>query len=182
MSELKRLGRRKAFSGEIVDLYKDTVQLPDGRIEEWDYVHHKKGGGAAIVAVRKSDRKILLVRQYRPAIGQTIYELPAGGRDNPGEDTAVTAMRELKEETGYETDHVTKLSRILTAVAWCNEFTDLYLADNVVKTGTQELDEAEDIRVAAFSLSEVLSMIRDGTIEDAKTVAGICAYATFCTG
>ena len=178
MMGLRRIGRITICQGEIVDLCSDTVVLPDGKVEDWDFVHHKKGGGAAIVAVRKSDSRILLVRQFRPAIGETILELPAGGRDGT-EDTMVTAYRELQEETGYaaEEGSMIKLCHILTAVAWCDEFTDIYLAPSVSKVSSQQLDEAEDINVEAFDLGDILQMIQEGTIEDAKTVAVICAYA-----
>lgn len=179
MGELRRLDRRLAFQGEIVDLYKDTVELPDGKIEEWDYVHHKKGGGACVVPVLP-DGRILMIRQYRPAIGECCLELPAGCRDitddGEYEDTAVTARRELQEETGYTSDSITFLCKIRTAIAWCNEFTDIYLARDVYRTGEQSLDEAEDIRVTPVHMEDILHDIRSGLQQDAKTVAGILAY------
>lgn len=179
MNELHRLDRRLAYQGGIVDLYKDTVELPDGRIEEWDYVHHKKGGGACVVPVLP-DGRIIMIRQSRPAIGEWTIELPAGCRDQLDtgeyEDTEVTALRELREETGYMADHVSFLSRIRTAAAWCNEFTDIYLAENVYKVSGQQLDEAEDIQIMIVPLEEVLQEIYSGRQQDAKTVAGILAY------
>lgn len=175
--QLKRLHRDLAYRGEIVDLYKDTVALPDGKIQEWDYVHHKKGCGAAVVPILP-DGRILMVRQYRPAIDEIVLELPAGGKDSPREDTIVTAARELEEETGYTAGKIEPLASIQTAVAWTNEYTDIYLATELSKSGSQCLDEAEEIRVQAYPLKELLTMIRAWQLRDGKSVAGVLAYAT----
>jgi len=87
-----------------------------------------------------------------------------------------TAARELEEETGYRPSAMTKLAHILTAVAWCNESTDIYLAEGLEKVSGQHLDEAEEIEICAFPLEELCRRIYAGEIQDAKTVAGIMAY------
>lgn len=174
---LRRLDRRLAYQGEIVDLYKDTVELPDGKTEEWDFVKHKKGCGACVVPILP-DGRILLVSQYRPAVGKTMLELPAGGRDREGEPLEETARRELLEETGFTAQQFRFLCRIDTAVAWCNEYTEIYLAENIRKAASQHLDEAEEIRLQFFHPDELVSMIRSGRITDAKTVAGILCALT----
>ena len=171
---LRRLDRRLVFRGGIIDIYKDKVELPDGRIEEWDDVHHKKGGGACVVPVL-SDGRILLIRQMRPIIGRETLELPAGCRD-AGEDGAQTAARELLEETGMRAGRLTFLAAIDTAVAWCDESTEIYLAEELTDTGVQHLDEAEAIRTEAYDLRVLLEKINRREIRDAKTVAGIFAY------
>ena len=170
----KRVVRNKCYSGGIIDVYKDTVELPGGKTEQWDYVCHKKGGGAAVVPVLP-DGNILMVRQMRPAIDKEMLELPAGAGEN-GEKTADTARRELEEETGYRAVIIDKLARIYTAPAYCNEFTDIYLASGIENTGRQKLDEAEDIVVESHELGELLTMIKAGEITNAGTVAGILAY------
>lgn len=175
---LRRLGRKTVCEGAVLNFCRDRMELPDGKVETWDFVYHKKGGGACIVPVL-SDGRILMIRQYRPAIDRMTLELPAGAKDSPDEDTAVTAARELAEETGYRCENVQFLCRIKTAVAWCNEQTDIYLAENLVRADGQHLDEAEEIRVKPAALSELCEEIFAGKIQDAKTVAGILAYVAY---
>ena len=102
--KLKRVGRELVMPGKVIDFYRDTMELPDGRIEKWDYIDHKRGG-ACIVPVLP-DGRILMIHQYRPAIDRETLELPAGARDSLQEDTAVTAARELEEENGYRSDNI----------------------------------------------------------------------------
>jgi len=172
---LHRIGRTLASEGAVLEFYRDSMVLPDGKEELWDYVHHKKGGGACTVPVLP-DGRILLIRQYRPAIDRETLELPAGARDASGEDPAKTAARELEEETGYRPGKMTKLAHILTAVAWCNESTDIYLAEDLVQVHAQHLDEAEEIELSPMRLEDLCAKIFAGEIQDAKTVAGIMCY------
>lgn len=176
--KLHRTDRRLASAGAVLEFYKDTMVLPDGQVQTWDYVHHKKGGGACTVPVLP-DGRILLIRQFRPAIDREALELPAGARDSSGEDPAVTAARELEEETGYRPGRMTKLAHILTAIAWCNESTDIYLARDLEPVSSQHLDEAEEIELCIMSLDDLCHRIFAGEIQDAKTVAGIMAYRSF---
>lgn len=173
--KLHRTARETACEGAVLEFCRDTMVLPDGKEETWDYVRHKKGGGACAVPVLP-DGRILLIRQFRPAIDRETLELPAGARDPEDPDPSVTAARELEEETGFRPGGMTKLARILTAVAWCNEATDIYLAEDLKRTGGQHLDEAEEIELCAFTLEELCRRIYAGEIQDAKTVAGIMAY------
>ena len=92
-----RVGRELIRKGAIIDYYQDTIKLPDGREEKWDFIDHK--GAAAVVPV-KEDGKILMVRQYRNALERYTLEIPAGGLSGADEPTAVAAARELEEETG----------------------------------------------------------------------------------
>lgn len=174
--KLRRLDRQLVSEGSVFRFYRDKMQLPDGKIEYWDYVDHKKTGGAAVVPVLP-DGRILLIRQYRPAVDKETLELPAGARNTPEEDPAETAARELREETGFTSDHLTKLLHLDTATSWCGETTDVYLAEDCVREGEQELDEAEEIGLRLLPLEDALSMIYGGKITDSKTVAGVLAYA-----
>lgn len=171
--KVKRINRQLLRQGAILDIYTDTMELPNGKKEEWDFISHRKGA-AAVVPVRE-DGKILMVRQYRNAIERMTLEIPAGSRDSVTEETRVCAARELEEETGYCSDNLTFLLSLKTTVAFCDEFIDVYLARDL-KPGKQHLDEGEFIDVEAHDVDELCEMIYAGILQDAKTVSAILAY------
>jgi ADP-ribose pyrophosphatase len=121
------------------------------------------------------DGRILMVRQYRPAVDRYTWEIPAGGRNTLDEDFLVAAKRELEEETGYRSEDLTHLISLKTAVAFCNERIEVYVAKNLVKTH-QNLDEDEFIDIRSFTLEELVEKIFECEIQDAKTIAGLMAY------
>ena len=96
--EFKRLDRKLVYHGTIIDYYRDTIQVPNGNIAEWDFIGHK--GAAAVVPVRE-DGKLLMVRQWRNALDRYTLEIPAGGLNCADEPPMLAAARELEEETGY---------------------------------------------------------------------------------
>lgn len=173
--QIRRIDRQLAVEGSVLRFYRDTMSLPDGRTEIWDYVEHKRNGACVVPVL--PDGRILMIRQYRPILEREILELPAGVRDSENEDTRITAARELREETGCVSEDIRFLTRLKTAVAWCSETTDVYVALNAHREGDQELDPAEEIGVEVWSLPDLLEQIYSGEIEDAKTVAGLGAYA-----
>lgn len=170
--EFKRLGRELVHKGAIIDLYTDTVQVPNGNVVKWDFIGHK--GAAAVVPVT-SEGKILMVRQYRNALDRYTLEIPAGGLNGAEEPTKVAAMRELEEETGYRTEKVDFLITIRTTVAFCNEKIDIYVAEHLIPSH-QNLDEDEFIHVEGYEMATLEKMIYDGAIQDAKTIAALLAY------
>ncbi len=171
MGEHKRLQRDLIYKGHIVNVYEDTMQLPDGRTAKWDFIEHK--GAAAIIPVDR-DGKIIMVRQYRNAPEQYVLEIPAGGL-NPGEDMKTCAARELEEETGYRSENIEHLVDIYTTVGFCNEKIGIYCAYDLMPS-KQKLDEDEYVTIEKYTLEELVSLIYDGTITDGKTVSGILAY------
>ena len=170
---IKRVKRELVYQGSILDIYNDSIQLPDGKIEHWDYVEHRKGA-AAVVAVLE-DGRLLLVRQYRNALNRFTLEIPAGARDSVTEPTSECAARELEEETGYRCDNLEFLISLKTTVAFCNELVDVYVARNLIPS-TQKLDEGEEIELEAHTLEDLCEKIYKGEIQDGKTVAAIMAY------
>lgn len=170
--KFERLKRELMHRGAIVDFYKDSVRTPAGHVVEWDFIGHK--GAAAVVPVTE-EGKILMVRQYRNAIDRETLEIPAGGRDSMEEETIVCAARELEEETGFCSDNLELLLHLKTAVAYCNEFIDVYVAKDLIPS-RQNLDEDEFIHVQAYSVQELSDRILSGEIQDAKTIAAIMAY------
>ena len=176
MSEhVERIDRTLVRQGAIVDIYEDTVKLPNGNIEKWDFVAHRMG--AACVVPVTPDGHILLVRQYRPALDRYTWELPAGCRDEVDEPTDITAKREMEEETGYTSDDIVQLLSLKSTVAFCNELIDVYLARDIRRIGEQHLDPAEEISMKLWELDDILEEIYAGRIQEGKTVAGILAYA-----
>lgn len=163
--------RRLVRKGAVLDIYDDEVEV-NGHRTHWDFIHHN--GAAAVLPVR-ADGKLLMVRQYRHALGRYTLEIPAGKLDSPDESTLTCAGRELEEETGYRAKHLSPLIDVNTTVAFCDEFIGIYLAEELEKTA-QHLDEDEDIHVEAWTLADLLSLIFARKLTDGKTVAAILAY------
>lgn len=172
IGDFERLDRRLVKKAHIFDIYEDTLKLPDGRIAIYDFLGHK--GAAAVLPVLPNG-DILMVRQFRNALDRYTWEVPAGGRNTVDEEYITAARRELEEETGYKSDNLVHLINIRTAVAFCNEQIQVFVAKDLVKT-EQNLDEDEFIDVKSFSLDELNEMIKTGEIEDSKTIAVVMAY------
>lgn len=170
---VERIKRELLRHGTILNIYTDTMKLPNGKIEEWDYIEHRMGAAAVLPVC--DNGKILMVRQYRNAIERMTLEIPAGSRDAADEPTILCAARELEEETGYTCENLEFLLSLKTTVAFCNEFIDVYLARNL-KPGIQHLDEGESIDVESHDLSDLIAMIHQGKIQDSKTVSALLAY------
>jgi ADP-ribose pyrophosphatase len=171
MNHIKRIDRKLMYKGSMLSMYEDTIYTPDGNTAKWDYIEHS--GAAAVVPVLE-DGRILLVRQYRNALDRETLEIPAGGI-NKGEESITAATRELEEETGYKSDNLEHLISIVTAVAFCDEVVEIYVAKNLTKT-QQHLDPDEYIEIEAYTTDELSEMIYSGKIQDSKTIAAIMSY------
>jgi len=171
MEEIKRVGRELKHAGAIVDFFSDSMEMPDGNVVQWDLIHHRKGAAAVIPVM--PDGKILMVRQFRNALDRITLEIPAGAR-NGDEDTSVCAARELEEETGYKAGKISYLLSLRPTVAYCDEFIDVYLAEDITE-GVKHPDEYEFIEIGMFELDDLVQKIYSGEIQDGKTVAAILA-------
>ena len=169
---LQRVNRRLAYQGAVMEIYRDDMKMPDGKLVQWDYFHHK--GGAAVIPVL-DDGRILMVRQYRIALDRYTLEIPAGAFDYEGEPGLSCAARELEEETGYHADDFTFLLHMNSMPAFTNEKVSLYVAGKLKKT-KQHLDEQEFLNVEAWELDNLISQIYKGVLTDSKTVCGLLAY------
>lgn len=154
--------------GRVFDLYSENVTLPNGVTTDMDVIRHP--GAAAIVPVT-DDGHILMLKQYRHAIGGFIWEIPAGTLD-PVEDEITCAKRELIEETGYSARKIEKLGVITPLPAYSDERIHIYLATNLSRAA-QKLDEDELLSVHPVAIKTALDMIARGEIEDAKTIASL---------
>ncbi len=170
--KIERLERKLIKKGSIIDYYQDTMMIPNGNQAVWDFISHK--GAAAVVAV-KENGNILMVKQYRNALERYTLEIPAGGLNSVDEPMCEAALRELKEETGYQAEHAEFLVSIRTTVAFCNERIDVFYAYNL-QSGEQKLDEDEYVEVVEYPVEELIDMIEKGVIQDAKTISAIMCY------
>lgn len=178
MEHIKRVNRELMYRGSMLSMYTDTIQVPNGNVVKWDFIGHN--GAAAVVPV-KEDGKIVMVRQFRNALDRETLEIPAGGLTTIDEPTIHAAARELEEETGFQSENLELLISISTAVAFCDEKIDIYVARDLQKS-KQNLDEDEYIEVEEYTIDELEKMIYGGTITDSKTVAAVMAYKNkFCT-
>jgi len=132
---------------------------------------------AVVVLPMLDDQTVVLIRNERFAVGQTLWELPAGTIE-AGEDPAFCAGRELTEETGYRADQITQLNEFYPTPGFCTELLTAFLARGLTFKG-QDLDETERITTEALPLNESIQMVKDNRIRDAKTIATLLYYQTF---
>jgi ADP-ribose pyrophosphatase len=163
---------RVVYAGRILTLHLKYVEQADGRRYLREIVEHLPG--AATVAVDAAGQ-VLLVRQHRPAVGSAVLELPAGLID-PGEEPIDTARRELEEETGYRAGRLEPLVSFYTSPGFTDELIHIFLASSLTETAMRHDDE-EEIEVVRMPLSEAIELVMRREISDAKTVAGLLAYA-----
>ena len=163
---------RQAYAGRIVNLRVDTVALPNGKIVQREVVEHR---GAVAMVVLDDQDQVLLVRQHRPAVGEDLLELPAGTIE-PGESPDACARRELAEELGMAASRWTPLAQCYSSPGFCTELIHLYLAEGLTPAQGQP-DEDEAITVERLPLAEAPARVADGTIRDAKSVAGLMLVA-----
>ena len=164
---VKVIGKKEIFKGTILNLSVERVVLSEQKVE-MECIQHP--GGAAVVPLL-SDDAVVLIKQYRYAIGGTLWEIPAG-RLEPGESPHDCAVRELEEEVGYRATEIVQLTEIYSAPAYCTEVIFIFLATGLVP-GRQKLDDDEIIEAVTLPLSEAVAMVEKREITDAKTVTGL---------
>ena len=164
---------RRVFQGRIFTITVESITLPRGERLDAEIVRHP--GSAVLIPVTAAGA-IILVRQYRHAIGRFAWELPAGSL-KPGEDPGVAAARECHEEIGLVPSAMEHLGGFFPTPGYCDEEMHFYLATGLREPNDSDpavrQDEDEDIESKAFSVDEIRRMIAAGAIVDLKTVAGI---------
>lgn len=170
----KTLTSKLVYEGQITRLRVDTVRMPSGRESTREVIEHSEC--VAIVAV-DSDDNVLLVRQFRYAVGKELLEVPAGGID-PGEGPAEAVRREMQEETGYRPGKVERLGGFYSAPGFCTEYLHLYLATDLTPSRLYA-EDTEIIRLEQVPIDEIRGLITSGRIEDAKSIAGLLTYLEY---
>ncbi|MBO5339012.1 MAG: NUDIX hydrolase [Clostridia bacterium] len=164
----KKLSSKQIFDGKIVKLFVDEVELPDGQKAIREIVRHP---GAVCVVPLTDEGEVVMVKQFRYPFGEVLLEIPAGKLE-PGEDPLEAVMRELEEESGAVAGKIEHIGEIYTTVAIFDEKIQLYLARDL-KFISAHPDSDEFIESTKIPLSELVKMVMNNEIKDAKTQIAI---------
>ena len=169
------LSTKHIYKGRIFDIRVDTIR--DGEIEyERDIIAHP---GSGVIVPVFEDGTVALVRQYRHAAGKSLLEIPAGSLDE-GESPETGARRELEEEIGVTAENFEQIAAFYVSPGFLTEKMYVFLATGLTET-SQSLDDDEIVEIERISFENAFEMIRNGEIEDAKTIVGLTiAGARYC--
>ncbi|MCQ4575259.1 MAG: NUDIX hydrolase [Candidatus Brocadiales bacterium] len=162
----KTLQSKMIYDGRRLRLYRDEVELPDGRHTFREVVSHP--GAVAVVPVTE-EGDVFLVKQFRYAIRSELYEIPAGIIEK-GESPEQCAVRELREEAGLNAGKMEKLGQFYTSPGVMDELMHIYRATELTAPGYKP---EEGIEVVKMKLGQAIDKIKTGEIADAKTICGI---------
>jgi ADP-ribose pyrophosphatase len=165
---MELLASRRVYEGKVINLRVDTVRLDGGKPHDLEVVEH---AGAVVVIVCPTPGEMLLVKQYRHALGRETWEAVAGGMD-PGETPEEAAVRELREETGYRAHRVRRLWSGYSAPGFCTELLHFCLVEGY-DVGVAEPDDNEQIETGVFRLDALWEMIRADQLPDVKTQVAV---------
>jgi len=170
-SKAKVVSSKEMYRGPIFRVTSDQVIEPGGVQVRRDIVRHP--GSVVIMAVEGSGResRVLLARQYRHAVDDYLWELPAG-RIDEGENELSAAKRELLEETGYSATSWKRILRFYASPGYIDETMAVYLARGL-RPGTAQPEDDEVIDLRFFDLSVAVQQVLSGKLRDGKTIAGV---------
>lgn len=160
------------FDGVVVRVERDEIELENGEKSFREVVYNN--GGVGVLALTDKE-EVILVKQFRYPSKEDLYEIP-GGRREEGEEYIKAGLRELKEETGYVSDDAEYFGYFYPTVAYCSEVIHMVVARNCTYEG-QCLDEGEYVDVLKIPFDQVMEMLYNNEIKDAKTVISILKYA-----
>ena len=162
------LESKTVFNGKLVRVRIDTVRLPDGGQASREVVEHRP---AAVIVPIDAEENVIMVRQYRHPVGETLLEAPAGVVEEH-ETPQDCAQRELQEETGYLSRNLQGLGQFWMSPGFCDELMYVYVARDLVSSSL-EPDADENILTETVPLRRVTELVRRGEIQDAKTIAAL---------
>jgi ADP-ribose pyrophosphatase len=164
-----RVTSEPVFRGRLLHVFNDRVRLPDGNEGIRERIEHP--GAAAVVPVLP-DGRVVLVRQFRYAVGRSFLEVPAGKLDHAGDDPEAAARRELAEETGWTCEALESLGAFYPAIGFSDECIHFFLA-RTLRRGEARRDDDEFLEVVYLPLSEALRDVATGAIDDMKTALAL---------
>lgn len=153
--EEKTMKSDKVYEGKILNLKVDTVEMPDKKYSKREIVEHP--GGVAIIAITP-ENSLVLVKQYRKAVESFLLEIPAGKLEL-NEEPRETAIRELKEETGLESDKLNYISEFYTSPGYTNEKIHLFLAEELKKVDYTP-EPGEFLEIVEVPIEELTKMVK----------------------
>ena len=163
--EEKEIDSKCIFDGRVLHVYCDTVSLPNGESGIREYCKHN--GGVCVLPLT-DEGEVILVQQYRYAHREITFEIPAGKLEGKGEDHTSAALRELREETGATCQRLTYLGEMYPSPALLDEVIYMYMAEGL-EFGEQNLDKDEFLNCVKMPLDDLVEMVCEGKIPDAKT-------------
>ncbi len=176
--EYRVLASEEVFTGRVISLRRDTVAMPGGGDSVREVVEHP--GAVGIVALDDQDRVVML-QQYRHAVGERMWEVPAGLRDADGEPPADTARRELAEEVGLAAERWSLLTSHYPSPGFCDELVQVYLAEGLSEIGRPAdfvvEHEELDMTVEWVPLADAVQWVFDGTVRNSLAIVGLLAAA-----
>jgi 8-oxo-dGTP pyrophosphatase MutT (NUDIX family) len=176
----RKLDETEIYRGPVITLGLARFTAPDGTPFERQVVHHP---GAVVVVPVIGHRTVVLVRQFRAAVGSELLEVPAGKRDVDGEPPETTAARELAEEIGYKPGRLHLLAHFYNSPGFSDELSHLYLAEDLEAVGREAAGiEEGHMSVHEIDLEEVPALIASGEIIDAKTIIGLALTREHLSG
>ena len=181
-SPFEVVASQRPFKGHVVTLRVDRIRDGGGREAEREVVEHP---GAVAALVTDEDGKLLLVEQWRQAMGRRVLEIPAGKYDVDGEPVETALRRELAEELGVEGGRLRWLASFATTPGWSDEVCDLFLVEGATRIGGQRPDgdwEEQDLSVVAVDLDEALRLCATERVGDAKTLVALGLYGHLLAG
>ena len=167
---MTQLSSSLEYTGRVFTVTKDRVRLPHGVEATMDIVRHR---GSVVLIPMPDANSVILIRQYRHAIGQHVWELPAGSLD-PGEEPDAAALRECHEEIGQLATTVERIASLYPSPGYTTEVMHLYVLTGLyTPEHTAEQDEDEPLEPRRFTLQELRELVASGAIVDMKTVAAL---------
>lgn len=167
-------GGRRVFSGRRFSVERVEVAGADGQAHGREIVVHP---GAVVVLPLLEGGRIVMIRNFRVAVGETLWELPAGTLEPP-EPPEACAARELAEEAGYRAASIDPLLTFFTCPGICTERMHAFVARGLTQVG-QALEATEQIETHVVTASEAVAMVRDNRIRDGKTIATLLHWWSF---